>query len=548
MTDRSNADQVPLNVPEVSVKTRRGFSIVWLVPLVAAVIAGWLAYKTVTEKGPEITISFKTAEGLEAGKTKVKYKDVEVGMVSEVRLSEDLSHIVVTAEMHKDAAPHLKSGTQFWVVRPRLTAGGISGLGTLISGAYVEMDPGAGKSARAFTGLETPPVIKSDVAGRRYLLRADSLGSVSPGSPIYFRGIDVGEVLGYELGPNSEGVLIQVFVKAPHDSLVREGSRFWNASGVNVTMGADGVRVQTESVQALLTGGIAFDTPFTAMQGEPSAEGSTFTLFNSFGDIGEASYTLKVPYLLHFDGSVRGLQRGAPVDFRGIKLGTVTDIRLEIDRKAGSVRIPVTIELEPQRITQVGSLEGVKPYDFVARLVERGLRAQLKSGNLLTGQLFVALDFYPDSPPAKLERGGKYPEIPTVPTELEEMTRSVNGVLDKFASLPLDAMVKDVSSLINETRSTVRSVEGLVTSPDMQQSLKALRATMEAAQGTMTKAEATLASADGMIGADSQIRYDLTQLMKELTEAARSIRLLASYLERHPDALIRGKAGGGGHP
>jgi paraquat-inducible protein B len=206
------------------------------------------------------------------------------------------------------------------------------------------------------------------------------------------------------------------------------------------------------------------------------------------------------------------------------------------------------MELEPERITQIGSLEGQKPYEFMERLVERGLRAQLKSGNLLTGQLFVALDFYPDSPPAKLERGGKYPEIPTVPTEMEELTRSVTGLLDKFASLPLDEMVKSMGSLINETRTTVRSVEGLVTSPDLQQSLKALRATMEAAQGTMTKAQATLSSADSMIGADSQIRYDLTQLMKELTEAARSIRLLASYLERHPDALIRGKAGGGGHP
>jgi paraquat-inducible protein B len=410
------------------------------------------------------------------------------------------------------------------------------------------MDPGEGKVSRAFVGLEIPPVIKSDVAGTRYILRADRLGSISPGSPIYFRGIDVGEVLGYELAPKSEGVLIQIFVRAPHDSLVREGSRFWNASGVEVTMGADGVRVQTESVQALLSGGITFDTPFAAMHSEPSAKGSTFTLFDSFSDIGEASYTLKVPYLLHFDGSVRGLQRGAPVEFRGIKLGTVTDIRLELNTKAGSVRIPVTMELEPERITQIGSLEGQKPYEFMERLVERGLRAQLKSGNLLTGQLFVALDFYPDSPPAKLERGGKYPEIPTVPTEMEELTRSVTGLLDKFASLPLDEMVKSMGSLINETRTTVRSVEGLVTSPDLQQSLKALRATMEAAQGTMTKAQATLSSADSMIGADSQIRYDLTQLMKELTEAARSIRLLASYLERHPDALIRGKAGGGGHP
>jgi paraquat-inducible protein B len=533
-------------LPEVEVKKRRGISPVWLIPLVAGAIAIWLAYTTLQEKGPQITVVFDNAEGLEAGKTTVKYRNVEVGVVDEVTLSEDLSHIVVTANLDKNMEAHLKEGTRFWIVRPRVGFGGVSGLGTLLSGAYVELDPGEGPAAHDFVGLAEPPPITSQVPGTQFVLRTDRLGSIGRGAPIYYRSIPVGQVLGYELAEDKQGLNVKIFVDAPNDQLVRPSSRFWNASGVNVSLGADGVDVAMESLEALLAGGIAFDTPDIDKPGEPAAAGTSFPLFASLNAVTEAGFTEKIPYLVHFDGSVRGLRARAPVEFRGIRVGSVTDVRLDMDPKQDTLRIPVTLEIEPQRFG-IERGAGEERYAVMAALVERGLRAQLKSGNLLTGELLVDLEFHPDSPPATLDRSGTYPEIPAVPAQLEALEASVTAVLNKLAALPLPQLVSDLQR-------TIQGIESLVTSPDTQQAAGALNqaavrldtliATLDAQLGPLLiQAQSTLASADGLVGANSQGRYDLNALLKELTGAARSIRVFADYLERHPDALIRGKTG-----
>ena len=532
-------------LPEVEVKKRRGISLVWLIPLVAGAIAIWLAYTTLQEKGPQITVMFDNAEGLEAGKTQVKYRNVEVGLVDEVALSEDLSHIVVTASLDKTMESHMKEGTRFWIVRPRVGFGGVSGLGTLLSGAYVEFDPGEGQPAHDFVGLAEPPPITSEVPGTQFVLRTDKLGSIGRGAPVYYRSIAVGQVLGYELAEDKKGLTVKVFVDAPNDQLVRPSSRFWNASGVNVSVGADGVDVAMESLEALVAGGIAFDTPDIDQPGEPAASGTEFPLFANLREVTEAGFTQRIPYLVHFDGSVRGLRAGAPVEFRGIRVGTVTDVQLEIAPEQNALRIPVTLEIEPQRFGVERAPK--EPYAVMAALIERGLRAQLKSGNLLTGELLVDLDFHPESPPAKLDRSGTYPEIPAIPAQLEALEASVTAVLNKLAALPLPDLVADL-------RRTIQSVDALVSSPDTGQAVAALTQAavrLEGLIGTLdqrlgplfVQAQSTLASADGMVGAKSQARYDLNALLKELTGAARSIRVFADYLERHPDALIRGKTG-----
>lgn len=534
-------------VPEVAIAERRGISIVWLIPVVAGAIALWLGYVTLQERGPTITITFENAEGLEAEKTKIKYKDVDVGVVEDVAISQDLSHIVVTAEMVKNAASYMTEGTRFWIVRPRVGAGGVSGLGTLLSGAFIEVDPGPGEPATAFKGLEEPPPIRSDVPGRRFVLRAAELGSVSRGSPVYYRDIEVGQVLGYRLAEDHESLAVDVFVQAPHDQLVRANSRFWNASGFDVSFSADGVDVSVKSLQALLAGGIAFDTPAIGRPGEAAPAGTEFPLFDSFRSVTESRFTQKVPYLVHFDGSVRGLRPGAPVEFRGMRVGAVTDIRLELDAEEEVARIPVTLAIEPERISVVGGREVTEPYVIMRTLVERGLRAQLQSGNLLTGELLVALDFHPDAPPATLDTSGTYPEIPSVPTQLEVLTASITGLLNQLAGLPLAGLVDDV-------RRTVQNVDRLVASPDTEQAIAALTRSaisLEALVETLdrrldpllTQAQATLAATDSLVGTDSQLRYDLGTLLKELTSAARSIRVFADYLERHPEALLRGKTG-----
>jgi paraquat-inducible protein B len=539
-------------VPEAEVKTSRGISIVWLVPLVAAVIGIWLAYTTLQERGPTITITFDNAEGLEAGKTKVKYKDVEVGTVENVRLSEDLRHIVVTAEMVKDAESYMTEGTRFWVVSPRLGAGGVSGLSTLLSGVYIGVDPKPGDATtREFVGLAEPPLITSDTPGRHYMLRASTRGSISRGSSVYFRGIEVGQVVDYALADDDQSLDIQVFIREPHDQLVQDDSRFWNASGFRISMGADGVQVATESVQSLLAGGIAFDTPMSANPGKPSPENAVFTLYDSYESVTQAGFTTKVPYLVQFDESVRGLSPGAPVEFRGMRIGTVSDVGLQLDVATESVRIPVTIEIEPQRITFTGSTKD-NPYDgtpyvLMESLVERGLRAQLQPGNLLTGQMLVDLGFHPNAAPAKLDHSGEYPEIPSVPSEIDALTASASGILTELASLPLN-------ELVQELRATVQGANQLVTSPQTEETLDALKATVTNLQTLvqtvdqrlgplLTQAQGTLASAEAMVGSNSPTRYDLNATLKELAGAARSIRVLMDYLERHPEALLRGKPG-----
>jgi paraquat-inducible protein B len=549
--DRDVAKRDGDAVPEAEVKASRGISIVWLVPLVAAVIGIWLAYTTLQERGPTITITFDNAEGLEAGKTKVKFKDVEVGTVENVRLSEDLKHIVVTAEMVKDAESYMTEGTRFWVVSPRLGAGGVSGLGTLLSGVYIGVDPEPGTAAREFVGLAEPPLITSDTPGRHYMLRAATRGSISRGSSVYFRGIDVGQVVDYTLADDNQSLDIQVFVRAPHDQLVQDNSRFWNASGFRISMGAEGVQVATESVQALLTGGIAFDTPMSASPGKPSPENTVFALYDSYESVTQAGFTKKVPYVVQFDESVRGLSAGAPVEFRGMRIGTVSDVGLQIDVATESVRIPVTIEIEPQRIKFTGST-GDNPYDdtpyvLMEKLVERGLRAQLQPGNFVTGQMLVDLGFHPNTAPAKLGRSGEYPEIPSVPSEIDALTASASGILTELAALPLTELVEDL-------RSTVQHVDALVSSPRTGETLEALKVTATELQTMvqtidrqlgplLAQAQGTLASADAMVGANSQTRYDLNSMLQELAGAARSIRVLTDYLERHPEALIRGKPG-----
>jgi paraquat-inducible protein B len=521
--------------PDAPVRRRRRISAIWLVPVVAGAVAAWLAAVTLREQGPTVTITFDSAEGLEAGKTKVRYKDVEVGTVEEVRLSDDLEGVAAVAELSKQVEPFVRRGTRFWVVRPRVGASGVSGLGTLLSGAYIGLDPGGGERTTAFTGLTEPPPIASDLPGRKFLLSAEGLGSADRGSPVYYRGLTVGQVLGHTLDDNRRTVTLEIFVDAPHDELVRGTSRFWNASGIDVSVGAGGVELSTESLQSIVAGGIAFDTPGIEEPGEEAAAGHRFPLHASRRKVDEPVFTRKVPYLSRFEGSVGGLGAGARVEFAGIQVGRVTDVRLEYDAAARSMGIPVTFEIEPERVALRGERPD-QPYAVMRGLVAQGLRAQLKSGNLLTGELVVDLGFHPEAPPAELRaEPGSDPEIPSVPANLEAIARSVNQVLDKVAAMPIDGLVADL-------RQAVQGVDRL--GVELTPLVASLRRTADAATQTLGRADVALGSVDDLTGRDSQLRRDTSRLMAELTAAARSVRTLTDYLERNPQALLRGRQGG----
>src|SRR5215475_7077792 len=395
MADPESSSQLP---EAVAVPRKRfAFQLVWIIPIVAVLVGGWLAVRAILERGPVITIEFKTAEGLEAGKTKIKYKDVEIGVVKTITLSSDRKGIIVTAELSKQAEDFLRADTQFFVVRPRVTAGGISGLGTLLSGAYIGLDIGKSKDTkRHFVGLDVAPLITGGELGTQFVLRANDLGSTDVGTPIYFRRLPVGQVVSTALDKDGQGVTFTIFIGAPYDQFVTANSRFWNASGI---------QVRTESLVSILVGGIAFQTEPGLAPGPAAAANTVFTLYPDRVQAFRQVDTIVDTYLLVFDGSVRGLSVGAPVDFRGVIVGEVTKIGVSVDPATLTFHMPVLVKIYPRRLAARQFLGDALPVaespevrlGRTRKLVEHGLRAQLRSGNLLTGQLYVALDMFPDA-------------------------------------------------------------------------------------------------------------------------------------------------------
>ncbi|GIS84602.1 MAG: paraquat-inducible protein B [Nitrospina sp.] len=400
--------------PKVSKQS--GPSIVWVIPLLTFLVGGWLIVKTLSEQGPRATISFKTAEGIEVDKTKVKYKNVDIGVVEKIEFSEDFSRIILTVDFIQDSEKFLRRSTRFWVVKPQISLRGTSGLGTLVSGSYIEIEPGPGAAQLHFIGLEKQPVVKSDEQGKKITLVTQNLGSLDTGSPIYYQGLLAGEVMGYELGNDLRSTYIHTFIKDPFDQLIRGNTNFWNVSGVNVSMGADGFKIQTESIQSMMLGGIAFETPETLEQVTTKIDNLIFTLHKNHESIQKHAYTKKIKFIMFFDSSIRGLSLGAPVEFKGIKVGSVLDVRLEFDKGSTSFRIPVLIEIEPQRIIERGIQDEGTSHETLNKLVERGLRARLQTGSLLTNQLFVELDMHPGAPLNLIGSNTQYPELPTLPT------------------------------------------------------------------------------------------------------------------------------------
>jgi paraquat-inducible protein B len=433
---------------------------VWIIPVVTLLVGGWLIVQTLSEQGPRATISFKTAEGIEVGKTKVKYKNIDIGTVEQFKFSDDFSNIILTVDFNQGSEKFLRRSTRFWVVKPQLSLRGASGLSTLISGAYIEIEPGTGAPQSHFIGLEKQPVVKSDEQGKKLMLVTQNLGSLDTGSPIYYQGLLAGEVLGYELGNDRKSTFVHTFIKDPFDQLIRGNTNFWNVSGINVSMGADGFKVQTKSIRSIMFGGIAFETPETLEQATTDIDNLIFTLHKDYESIQKHAYTRKIKFVILFDSSIRGLSLGAPVEFKGIKVGSVLDVRLEFDRGSTSFRIPVLIEIEPQRIIERGSQKAEESNQIFNSLVERGLRARLQTGSLLTSQLFIELDMYPGSPINLSGSDLPYPELPTLPTSnFGAITQSAEALLAKLNTINIEEVTAVLIDTIETANKTIHSAD-----------------------------------------------------------------------------------------
>src|SRR5262245_2462766 len=465
-------------LPNAATRRSRRISIIWIVPLVAVLIGGYLAWDTLSKEGPTIKIAFDSGEGLQAGQSQLKYKDIVFGTVKSLELAPDRTHVLVTISTTRQAEPLLIEGTQFWVVKPRFFAGNVSGLETLLSGSYIGMLPAAkpGKSQRDFVGREDPPVLGAFVPGRTFFLKSKRIGSVSVGSPIFFRDLNVGEVLGWDISDLTEYGTIYVYVRAPYDSYVHEQTRFWNASGVSVKLGGAGVEVQMESIKALLLGGVAFETPAADIHASEAPENHVFPLFVDRETANAASYTRKIQAISYFPGSVSGLAPGAAVTMHGLKVGEVTDVRLTYDVAKDAILAPVRYEVEPERIVGVGKRVYQTDAESVGVLLKRGLRASLQSANLITGQQNVALDFVTDAPPAEVSMDG--PDFVVPSTEgggFSGLAASATELLNKVNTMPFDQIGKNLDGIL-------KSVNDAAQGPQLKKALADLSAMIAAAQ------------------------------------------------------------------
>ena len=547
-----NASDIPEAV--VAPKSRRSVQLVWLIPLIAALVGGWLAVKSVLDRGPLITISFKTAEGLEAGKTKVKFKDVDIGLVSKVEISKDLSKVLVTAELVKGSVRALVEDTQFWVVRPRISGGSVSGLGTLLSGSYIGIGVGKATQARSeFTGLEVPPVFATVEAGREFVLRSNDLGSLDFGAPVFFRRLQVGQITNYQLDKDGKGVTLKVFVSAPYDQYVNPNTRFWHASGVDVSLDASGIKINTQSVVSILIGGLAFETPANSAVLPPAEPNAVFELFANRDGAMKNPDVQVMKIAMVFNESVRGLVAGAPIDFRGIEIGRVTAIKVELSDAGRSINIVVDADLYPGRlraraVTAQEALGAKERAAAVDGMISHGLRGQLRTGNLLTGQLYIALDFFPDAAKVKMDWTKSPIEFPTIPGSLEELRATIGNITKKLDKVDFDAISADLRKTLQSGTSLIQRLDK-ETAADLQDTLRSATKLMQRleaevvpdAQGTLADARRALSSAERVLASESPLQHDMRDSMREIARAAQALRVLADYLERHPESLIRGK-------
>ncbi|HSY08055.1 MAG TPA: MlaD family protein [Steroidobacteraceae bacterium] len=530
----------PAEEPQARVTPGRRLSLVWVIPVIAVAVVIGIGWRALAQRGPTITIIFDAAEGIQSGQTRIRRKDVDLGTVESVKLTKDLSRVIVRARMLRSATPYLNEHTQFWIVRPRVSAEGISGLSTLVSGVFIEMNPGRGSPQTEFTGLEAPPILEPDVPGRSFMLHASQLSSLNQGSAIFYRGLSVGQILGYALDQKTQKINIYAFVHAPYDRLVHPESRFWNASGVDVSLGAQGVHIVASSWQQLLSGGVEFTTPASALDGMPSPAGAPFRLYEDKNSAEKEPRGTPLLYRVDFSGAVSGIEHGSPVELLGSQIGQVKHVELEYDDRSHLLHTPVVIELDPTRVKVVNGparSAAELAQDFAAHLdewVKQGLRARLTSASFITGQKLVSLDLVADAAPARIQRVDSQLQIPSAPSvDVTQILQSVHRILshiDRATAGPeLSHAMKELDRTLTHLEEITRDVQ-----PQIGPLINSLRQSAEAAQRTLEQA-------GNVLGSNAAQSTDLPRLMQELTDAARSVKALADYLDRHPEALIRGK-------
>lgn len=486
---------------EAKVQKVKNWSPVWIFPIVTALIGAWIIFYHYSHQGPEVTLMTTNAEGIEGGKTRIKSRSVDVGVVESTTLTDDLTHVEIKARLNSGMEKLLHGDSVFWVVKPQVGREGISGLGTLLSGAYIELQPGTkGDEPAKFQLLDAPPLAPPDAKGIRVMLESNKAGQLSPGDPVLFRGYRVGSVETSTFNPEKRTINYQLFINAPNDRLVTTNVRFWKDSGIAVDLTSAGMRVEMGSLSTLFGGGVSFDVPEGQDLGEPVANKTEYHLFDDQRTIQDAMYTQHIDYVMFFKDSVRGLQPGAPVEFRGIRLGTVGKVPFFIpglhQRLNDDYRIPVQIRIEPERlVNQLGGDPDIRAH--LDNLIDKGLRGSLKTGNLVTGALYVDLDFYPKAEPrGKFREFGGFAILPTVSGGLAQIQQRLMDALDKINNLPINPLLEQATNSLAESQKTMKRVQSTLDNlnkitgsqsmqdlpADMQKTLRELNRSMQGFQ------------------------------------------------------------------
>ena len=543
----SGTDPLPqqAELPAVQIRRQRWPSPVWLLPLAAALISLWLLLQNWLEQGEIITVHFPSAEGIDPGNTQVRYKAVNVGKVKSVKFDANMNPLVTLA-LNRDISDVLDCSAQFWVVRPRIRGAEISGITTLFSGTYIGMLPqraegelAENESTICYQALEEPPATKPNRPGREFKLMTDSMGSLDIGTPIFYKQLQVGEVINYRLSADSGQVELDVFIDEPYYRLINKNTRFWDVSGIDVRVDSVGAEVRMESLTSLLIGGIAFETSPEQNQGVPISPSNTiFKLYPDQASSREKQYQDRLYYTVYFNGSLRGLAEKAPVEFQGIRVGQVEKIKLHLDPQSLDIRIPVLISIEPQRFSEELSLADAP--ELMTSLVERGMRAKLENGNLLTGQRFVGLSFDEKAKPDLITKGQFYDVFPTSPTPVEELSKMASKIADDLKSSlgglrqfietgQLDRTVENANKLLLTTETTMTEAKQALT--EVRAVLDQLQnKTLPGASQNLDKVSASLVTALAQVS--TQIDQLATHLEGSLTAVTADFDQLSSTLNQ----------------
>lgn len=537
------------------IKKSDKFNHVWWLPLIALLMVLFLVVNHYTTKGPLVTLKLQSADGLEVGKTRVKYKDVNIGKVESIQFDENYKSVNAAIRMDKESEGLLKKNTQFWVVKPRIGITQVSGLNTLLSGNHIAIDPDKNPDSPyryEFTALDVPPLVTQDKPGLKLTLLTAKANSLYPGTAVYYKGMQVGTVDRVYFSADYLWVKADLFIAAPYSALIKQNTRFWSASGVSIGAGVDGLAIDMESVETLIAGGIAFETPISLQKDYPVTSGTEFILYDNKSLAFEQNYGKKHHYVTYFENSVKGLEPGAPVMIQGINVGKVKDIQLIFDEQTGKAHIPVLFEIYESRLGLSDNRSIVNAGLITERLIQKGLRTQLETGNLLTGSQFISLTLLDEasqkSEKLSIDELTGFPVLPSAPPNFDAITSGISHLIGKVNKLPLEAITENLNHLLKSTHTQVDSLE-------IAQTVHALNQLLKKGQGLSNQADQSLKNLNFALTklvsltektlegytADAPLYYNLNQTLNQLNDTLTSIKAVTDMIDRKPNALIFGE-------